>query len=48
MILIDGKKISLELQSEIAVEVKELIANGKSNLIWQQFWLVMTLRLKPM
>ena len=28
MILIDGKKISLELQSEIAVEVKELIANG--------------------
>jgi methylenetetrahydrofolate dehydrogenase (NADP+)/methenyltetrahydrofolate cyclohydrolase len=29
MILIDGKKISLELQSEIAVEVKELIANGK-------------------
>lgn len=29
MILIDGKKISLELQSEIAVEVKELITNGK-------------------
>lgn len=29
MILIDGKKISQELQSEIAVEVKELIANGK-------------------
>jgi methylenetetrahydrofolate dehydrogenase (NADP+)/methenyltetrahydrofolate cyclohydrolase len=29
MILIDGKKISLELQSEIAVEVKELMANGK-------------------
>lgn len=29
MILIDGKKISIELQSEIAVEVKELIANGK-------------------
>ncbi len=28
MILIDGKKISLELQSEIAVEVKELIAIG--------------------
>jgi len=28
MILIDGKKISQELQSEIAVEVKELIANG--------------------
>ena len=29
MILIDGKKISLELQSEIALEVKELIAKGK-------------------
>ena len=29
MILIDGKKISLELQSEIAIEVKELIAKGK-------------------
>lgn len=29
MILIDGKKISLELQAEIAIEVKELIANGK-------------------
>ncbi len=29
MILIDGKKISLELQSEIAAEVKELLAKGK-------------------
>jgi methylenetetrahydrofolate dehydrogenase (NADP+)/methenyltetrahydrofolate cyclohydrolase len=29
MILIDGKKISLELQSEIAAEVKELVAKGK-------------------
>jgi methylenetetrahydrofolate dehydrogenase (NADP+)/methenyltetrahydrofolate cyclohydrolase len=29
MILIDGKKISLELQSEIAQEVKDLIAKGK-------------------
>ncbi len=29
MILIDGKKISLQLQSEIAAEVKELIAKGK-------------------
>jgi len=29
MILIDGKKISLELQSEIAIEVKNLIASGK-------------------
>lgn len=29
MILIDGKKISLELQSEIALEVKELTAKGK-------------------
>lgn len=29
MILIDGKKISLQLQSEIALEVKELIAKGK-------------------
>lgn len=29
MILIDGKKISLELQAEIAIEVKELIAQGK-------------------
>jgi methylenetetrahydrofolate dehydrogenase (NADP+)/methenyltetrahydrofolate cyclohydrolase len=29
MILIDGKKISLELQSEIANEVKNLIASGK-------------------
>ena len=29
MVLIDGKKISLELQSEIALEVKELIAKGK-------------------
>ena len=29
MILIDGKKISLELQAEIAIEVKQLIANGK-------------------
>ena len=29
MVLIDGKKISLELQSEIAQEVKELIAKGK-------------------
>lgn len=29
MIIIDGKKISLDLQSEIAIEVKELIAKGK-------------------
>jgi methylenetetrahydrofolate dehydrogenase (NADP+)/methenyltetrahydrofolate cyclohydrolase len=29
MILIDGKKISLQLQSEIAEEVKELIAKGQ-------------------
>lgn len=29
MILIDGKKTSLELQAEIAAEVKELIAKGK-------------------
>ncbi|MES2515183.1 MAG: bifunctional methylenetetrahydrofolate dehydrogenase/methenyltetrahydrofolate cyclohydrolase FolD [Bacteroidota bacterium] len=29
MILIDGKKISLELQSEIAAEVKELISKNK-------------------
>ncbi len=29
MILIDGKKTSLELQAEIAIEVKALIANGK-------------------
>lgn len=29
MILIDGKKISLELQSEIAQEVRDLIATGK-------------------
>lgn len=29
MVLIDGKKISLELQAEIAIEVKELIALGK-------------------
>ncbi|MBL7934975.1 MAG: bifunctional 5,10-methylene-tetrahydrofolate dehydrogenase/5,10-methylene-tetrahydrofolate cyclohydrolase, partial [Bacteroidia bacterium] len=29
MVLIDGKKISLQLQSEIATEVKELIAKGK-------------------
>ena len=29
MILIDGKKISLELQSEIAQEVKDLMAKGK-------------------
>ncbi|MBK6985658.1 MAG: bifunctional methylenetetrahydrofolate dehydrogenase/methenyltetrahydrofolate cyclohydrolase FolD [Bacteroidetes bacterium] len=29
MVLIDGKKISLELQSEIALEVKELITKGK-------------------
>ncbi|MBA4241082.1 MAG: bifunctional methylenetetrahydrofolate dehydrogenase/methenyltetrahydrofolate cyclohydrolase FolD [Sphingobacteriaceae bacterium] len=29
MILIDGKKISLELQSEIAQEVKDLISKGK-------------------
>ena len=29
MILIDGKKISLELQAEIAIEVKELMAKGK-------------------
>jgi len=29
MVLIDGKKISLQLQSEIALEVKELIAKGK-------------------
>lgn len=29
MILIDGKKTSLELQAEIAIEVKELIAKGK-------------------
>ncbi len=29
MILIDGKKISLELQAEIAIEVKELIGKGK-------------------
>ena len=29
MILIDGKKISLQLQSEIAIEVKDLIAKGK-------------------
>lgn len=29
MILIDGKKTSLELQAEIATEVKELIAKGK-------------------
>jgi len=29
MILIDGKKISLELQSEIANEVKEMVAKGK-------------------
>jgi len=29
MILIDGKKISLELQSEIAQEVRDLIAEGK-------------------
>lgn len=29
MILIDGKKISLELQSEIAEEVKQLIAKGQ-------------------
>ena len=29
MILIDGKKISLELQDNIAIEVKQLIAEGK-------------------
>jgi methylenetetrahydrofolate dehydrogenase (NADP+)/methenyltetrahydrofolate cyclohydrolase len=29
MVLIDGKKISLELQSEIALEVKDIIAKGK-------------------
>ncbi len=29
MILIDGKKISLQLQSEIALEVKELVAKGQ-------------------
>lgn len=29
MKLIDGKKISLELQAEIAIEVKELMAKGK-------------------
>ena len=29
MVLIDGKKISLELQSEIAQEVRDLIAEGK-------------------
>lgn len=29
MILIDGKKTSLELQEEIAIEVKELLAKGK-------------------
>ena len=29
MVLIDGKKISLQLQSEIATEVKELIAKGQ-------------------
>jgi methylenetetrahydrofolate dehydrogenase (NADP+)/methenyltetrahydrofolate cyclohydrolase len=29
MVLIDGKKISLQLQTEIAFEVKELIAKGK-------------------
>lgn len=29
MILIDGKKTSLELQAEIALEVKELVAKGK-------------------
>lgn len=29
MILIDGKKISLDLQAEIAIEVKTLIASGK-------------------
>ncbi|MCD6018882.1 MAG: folD [Bacteroidetes bacterium] len=29
MILIDGKKTSLELQAEIAIEVKDLIAKGK-------------------
>ncbi|MDF2450251.1 MAG: folD [Bacteroidota bacterium] len=29
MVLIDGKKISLELQAEIAAEVKTLVANGK-------------------
>jgi methylenetetrahydrofolate dehydrogenase (NADP+)/methenyltetrahydrofolate cyclohydrolase len=29
MILIDGKKTSLELQAEIAIEVKELIAKGQ-------------------
>ena len=29
MILIDGKKISLELQSEIAQEVKDMVAKGK-------------------
>ena len=29
MILIDGKKTSLELQAEIAKEVKDLLAKGK-------------------
>jgi methylenetetrahydrofolate dehydrogenase (NADP+)/methenyltetrahydrofolate cyclohydrolase len=29
MVLIDGKKISLELQSEIALEVKDIIIEGK-------------------
>ena len=29
MVLIDGKKISLELQSEIALEVKDIITKGK-------------------
>ena len=29
MVLIDGKKTSLELQAEIAIEVKELISKGK-------------------
>ena len=29
MVLIDGKKISLELQSEIALEVKDIISKGK-------------------
>src|SRR5579872_6664996 len=29
MILIDGKKISLELQNEIAEEVKQFIASGR-------------------
>ena len=31
MVLIDGKKISLELQSEIALEVKDIISKGKKH-----------------